>query len=291
MRVLWTLYIAVDLRLPSARWPRGAGSAGRVVLALSLASTLFGCGSQQDLVIGSIDFSVVRRDDFDGDALDGDYWELATHTFGDNLAWFSPENAKVEGGRLVLSITNDSAPASPMPNETPKPYSAAEVRTRVPFLYGRFRTRARFASGNGVVSAFWGFYDHYSMSSGSTVENQIVIESGIASRSSEPELRYAFDVPVDKPEPRSYFPGFDPSADFHEVGFDWTPSEVTFFVDGRAELAVSGQTAEQLREYQRLLLSAYPSGAGWVTPFESSQLPITAEFDWVEISEYKGPRP
>lgn len=283
-----THYVPVEL---SRRSPSSAFPVTRWAVHLLLAAALPGCGSAEDLVIGSVDFTVVHRDDFDGERLDGDYWEVATHTFTPNLAWFSPNNAKVEGGRLVLSVTDVPAPAEPTADEVPKPYSAAEVRSRVPFLYGRFRARARFAAAPGVVSAFWGFYDHYSMSSGSSVENQIVMEGGVTPSGAGYEVRYSVNVPVDALEPETHPPGFDPSAAFHEVGFDWTPTAVTFVLDGKTELVVSADRAEQLREYQRLVLSAYPSGASWLNPFDAATLPVTAEFDWVEISEYRGPRP
>lgn len=261
-----------------------AAATARIVLALAIFGST-ACGSKDDLVLGAVDFHTVRHDDFDGDHLDADYWEVATHTFGPNLAWFSTNNAKVEDGRLVLSITAD-------PGGTPvKPYSAAEVRTRIPFLYGRFRTRARFASGTGIVSSFWGFYDHYSMPAepNAQVENQIVIESGIGKESGGSNLRLSINAPASV-EPRVLNPGFDPAADFHELGFDWTPTSVTFFVDGRAEQAGGEDVASQLRQVERLVLSAYPSTADWLSGFQPEQLPLTAEFDWVEIAEYKGAR-
>jgi beta-glucanase (GH16 family) len=249
------------------------------------------CGSQGDLVIGTVDFSLVHRDDFDGPELNSDYWEVATHSFDPNLAWFSLDNAKIENGRLVLSITDVPAPASPTASESQKPYSAAEVRTRVPFLYGRFRARARFAAGSGIVSAFWGFYDHYSMSSGSSLENQIVIESGLSKEDSAHESRYTINVPFEPPGTQVFPTAFDPAVEFHELGFDWTPEAVTFFLDGRSQYVVTGEQATQLREYERLVLSTYPSSAPWLVDFDPKQLPVTAEFDWVEISEYRGPRP
>lgn len=268
---------------------RLALTAPRAVGALALLA-LAGCGSREDLIIGINDFTLERRDDFDGSELDLDYWELASHTFEPNLAWFSPANAKLENGLLVLSITADSAPAAPMPNEVPKPYSAAEVRTRVSFLYGRFRARARFAPGTGVVSAFWGFYDRYSASDGPQLDNQIVIESGIPRASTAHELRYTVTVPNDGGA-SSELAASDPSADFHIIGYDWTPTEVRFYFDGHARRVVTGDAASQLTQYERLVLSAYPSGANWLSDFDPKQLPLTAELDWVEVSSYQGPRP
>jgi beta-glucanase (GH16 family) len=252
---------------------------------------LLACGSRQDLVIGSDDFSVVKHDDFDGPSIDLDYWELASHTFDPNLAWFSPANAKLENGALVLSITAVPAPAAPAAGETPKAYSAAELRTRVPFLYGRFRARARLAPGAGIVSSFWGFYDRYAMSSGAQVDNQIVIESGIPKGATTYDLRFAVKVPTAGVEPTGQPSDVDPTRDFHVIGYDWTPTEVRFFFDGASKLVVTGDAATQLTQYERLVLSAYPSGATWLGDFDPKQLPLTAEFDWVEIAAYRGPRP
>lgn len=255
-----------------------------------LASALAGCGSRQDLIIGENDFRLERHDDFDGPTLDLDYWELASHSFDPNLAWFSPANAQIDDGHLVLSITSDAAPANPLPNEVPKPYSAAEVRTRVSFLYGRFRARVRFAAGPGVVSSLWGFYDRYAASNGPQLDNQIVIESGISKASGQHELRYTLTVP-NAPEATMETAPFDPSAGFHVIGFDWTPNEVRFYLDGEARFAVSGDAARELTQYQRLVLSAYPSKTEWLRDFDPTTLPLTAELDWVEVWSYQGPRP
>jgi|GEM_PF-5020412 len=281
----------VKLRPLIRRLAHAARNCGCGAIAPLVALLLTGCGSREDLIIGIDDFTVERRDDFDGPDLDLDYWELASHTFSPNLAWFSPANAKIEDGLLVLSITADQAPANPMANEVAKPFSAAEVRTREVFLYGRFRARARLAPGTGVVSAFWGFYDRYAFSMGPQIDNQIVFESGIPRASDQHQLRYTVSVPKEAPEPSLQHASFDPSADFHTIGYDWTPTEVRFYLDEQTRSVVTGDPASELRQYQRLVLSAYPSAADWLSDFDARQLPVTAEFDWVEVSSYKGPRP
>lgn len=255
------------------------------LLLAALASALSGCGSSEDLILGSNDFVLERRDDFDD--IDPEYWELASHTFAPNLAWFSPANAKAEGGQLLLSITQEQTPAVPAADQTPKPYAAAEMRTRVSFLYGRFRARARLAPGAGIVSAFWGFYDRYSLSSNEG-DNQIVTEGANVP---EPVLRYAISVPVGAPEPSQVVPGFDLSSEFHELGFDWTPTEVRFYLDGQVQSTVTGDAATGLRQYERLVLSAYPTSAAWTGEFDPSVLPVVAAFDWVEIYSLGAPRP
>ncbi len=281
----------MELRLPTRCHTRSGGHAGRVVPLLVLASALLGCGSREDLIIGVENFTPQKRDDFDGPELDSSYWEVASHTFDPNLAWFSPTNAKIDHGMLVLSITADGSPASPLPNDVLKKYSAAEVRTQVSFLYGRFRARVRFAPGAGVVSAFWGFYDRYDASNGPQLDNQIVIESGIGKQADAPELRYSVKVPTHGPGSSERPTDFDPAAGFHIIGYDWTPAEVRFFVDGVSQLVVSGSAAAQLTQYQRLVMSAYPSASRRLGPFDPAILPVTAELDWIEISDYRGTRP
>jgi endo-1,3-1,4-beta-glycanase ExoK len=255
-------------------------------VVLALLAGLTACGSPDDLILGTDEFRLERRDEFE--ALDLSYWELASHTFEPNLAWFTPNNAKVEGGRLVLSITADAAPAAPGPDDQPKPYSAAEVRTRVPFLYGRFRARARLAPGAGIISAFWGFYDRYSNDTGAQIDNQIVIEAAIPRGETEHELRYTVQVPTEAPTPEVGAVGFDLTSDFHVIGYDWTPTEVRFSLDDVVQSVVSGDAAAQLTQYQRLVLSSYPSDAGWLSSFDPAALPVVAEFDWVEIYRYEG---
>jgi beta-glucanase (GH16 family) len=278
----------VEVWPPTRLLKCGARRGSGPLVWLFLAAASLGCGSKEDLVLGRRDFALLRHDDFD--TLDLDYWELATHTFGDNRAWFTPNNAKVEGGRLVLSITEEVATTIPA-GEPTKAYSAAEVRTRAPFLYGRFRARARFAPGTGIVSAFWGFYDRYAMSSGPQFDNQIVTESGIPSDDSAPVFRYGVTVPTAGAPPTPEPAGYDPAAAFHVIGYDWTPTQVSFYADGQIRFVVSGAAAEELTQYQRLIMSAYPSQATWLAAFDPKQLPVTAEFDWVEIYAYEGPRP
>jgi beta-glucanase (GH16 family) len=259
----------------------GSGSGGLLgVLFFVAAAALPACGSKEDLVIGRNDFVPLRRDEFD--SLDPEFWELATHTFQHNYAWFSPANARVENGMLLLSITNDMAPSEPLPGEIPKAFSAAEVRTRQSFLYGRFRTRARFAAGSAIVTSFWGFYDRYAMGTGVEADNQIVIEGGNAP---EHLLRYTVVAPSPAVTTNEN-PAFDPSAEFHELGYDWTPDEVRFYMDGEMRAVVTGAAAEALTQSQRLLMSAYPRENGWQGTFDAGILPVVAAYDWVEISTY-----
>jgi beta-glucanase (GH16 family) len=269
---------------PTRSLARGAGHEVGVVFFVLLASALAGCGSKSDLVIGKDEFTLLRRDEFD--TLDLDYWELATHTFGDNYAWFSPANASIQDGMLVLSVLKENTPVVPDPVGGQKPFSAAELRTKQAFLHGRFRARARLAPGVGIISSFFGFYDRYAMGTGVTADNQIVIECA-----NTPEHRIHYAVvsadPAASPSTMKQT-DFDPTEGFHVFGFDWTPEEVRFYVDDESPLIVQGASPEGLTQKQRLLMSAYPSAAPWVGAFNEAALPVVAAYDWVELYSYNG---
>ena len=141
------------------------------------------------------------------------------------------------------------------------------------------------------MSAFWGFYDRYSDTAGPQLDNQIVFETGIPEGETEHQFRYSVNVPTEPSGTETQAAPSDPSADFHVFGYDWTPTEVRFVFDGHTRLVIDGATAAELEQYQRLVLSAYPSSAAWLGAFDPNQLPLTAEFDWVEVSSYQGPRP
>jgi beta-glucanase (GH16 family) len=263
---------------------RMRGVRARACVSLLGAALLTGCGSEQDLVIGSNDWVQVRHDDFD--SLDLEFWERATHTFEQNQAWFSEQNAQVDQGELVLTVTKQATPAAPAAGQVPKPYAAAELRSRPLFLYGRFRTRVRLAPGVGIITSFWGFYDHYAINAPDS-DDQIVIEGA-----NDPQhvLRFFVVVPQHDTQPDLRSLDFDPSLSTHELGFDWTPSEVRFYLDGVLQSTVAGDATAGLSQYQRLVLSAYPSRAAWTGTFDDSVLPVAARFDWVDIYQYAGQR-
>jgi Glycosyl hydrolases family 16 len=266
------------------------------LFACLLAPSL-GCGAQ-DLSIGWQDigtadaavgsdagkFAIVWRDDFN--TLDPGRWEVAEHTFDENYADFSVANAVTEGGSLKLGVRVKPVGSSG------KPYSAAEVRTWANFVCGKFLVRARIAPGMGIASTFFGFHDFFENSSAEDW-NEIVMESSAPSRI---DYIYTLENPS-LPGGKERVPSlksvpFDATADFHVYGFEWTPSEVRFLVDGAVGQAVPAEIAMQLLRPKRVVMSAYPSTR--LAPnrsFDPAVLPAEAWFDWIEVYRYLGACP
>ena len=256
-----------------------------------------GCSSQ-DLSIGWQDvgkgdasvtadagkFVIIWRDDFG--TLDPGRWEVAEHTFEENYADFALGNAVADTGFLKLGVRVKPAGSGG------KPYTAAEVRTWATFACGKFLVRSRIAPGFGLTSTLFGFHDFFQNPSAQDW-NEIVIDSSGPSRI---DLVYTLENPAllngkeRVPSPVSL--PFDESADFHIYGFEWTPSEVRFLVDGATLLSLPEGIASQLSRPKRIVMSAYPSTR--LAPnrsFDPAVLPAEAWYDWIEVYQYTGSCP
>lgn len=228
-------------------------------------------------------FVLVWRDDFD--TLDPARWELAEHTFEENYADFSTANAIAEGGYLKIAVRVKPSGSGG------KAYSAAEVRTWANVACGKFQVRARIAPASGVTSTFFAFHDFFQNASAQDW-NELVMEASSPSRI---DYVYTFEnpsLPSGKERvPRTDTIGFNASQDFHVYGFEWTPSDVRFLVDGVAELTLPEDVASRLNRPKRIVMSAYPSTRLAPNRFDPAGLPTEAWYDWIEVYRYTGSCP
>jgi endo-1,3-1,4-beta-glycanase ExoK len=243
-----------------------------------------GTSPREDLVPGSNAFTLLWQDDFD--TFDEERWEAASHTFDQNNAQFSPGQVQVTGGRLTLTLARDSESISE------RPYLSGEVRTRELFRYGKFETRAKFASGSGVVSSLFTFYDHWSDSALEPDWNELDIEYlGGHPNSIHLNIIHFSEAGYKTEHPVAHQTGWDPSLGFHEYAFEWLPHVVHFYVDGELVHSQTAQIEKHLHRPSKLMMNLWPvlDTAGlnnWAGKFDESALGTTAEYDWVRVSTY-----
>ncbi|HMI87021.1 MAG TPA: glycoside hydrolase family 16 protein [Polyangiaceae bacterium] len=227
-------------------------------------------------------FVIIWRDDFD--TLDPGRWEVAEHTFEENYADFSLANAVADAGFLKLGIRVKPT------GSAGKPYTAAEVRTWATFTCGKFLVRSRVAPAVGVATTFFGFHDFFQDSAAQNW-NEIVIESAAPSRIDYVYTRENPSAPAGKERVASTSTvPFDAAAGFHVYGFEWTPNEVRYLVDGAVTQSLSADIAARLTRPKRIVMSAYPS-TRLARPFDASGLPSEAWYDWIEVYRFTGPCP
>lgn len=100
------------------------------------------------------EWQLVWNDEFDSERIDESKWNFVTGGGGygnRELQFYTsrPENARVEGGCLILSALNEKYGN--------KNYTSAKLTTegKGEWQYGRFEMRAKLPSGKGMWPAFW----------------------------------------------------------------------------------------------------------------------------------------
>lgn len=226
-------------------------------------------------------FELAWEDHFD--RVDTSKWTLQTHSWDTNLAQFSTQNAKVEDGVLVLSLTE-------APNDTQKPYRGVEYRSRESITFGKVEASIRFAKGSAVVSSLVLIYTPWPPDDW----NELDIE--FLGKSTGPiQFNHMVNIPPADPIsghlqfPKMVDPGFDPGEDFHVYAIEWEPGVARFVVDG----TVLHETTEEMSRMvlpQHILLTIWASSApGWAGPVDETTAPTAAYYDWIRVYNYVAP--
>lgn len=233
-------------------------------------------------------------DDFGGAALDEAKWTDWVASFPGRSAGFlfARDNVSVTNGCLSLTARRMRADERTVENLRRgfTTYATAYVRAKEKTSYGLYLCRAR-AMRSKVCNAFW-LYDPLSDAPerkfrvGDFSEEIDIFEIfgslrdwyGTVHRLKTPYLEGIVNGGVETlPEKsRKIALAFDPAADFHEYGFLWTPTELTWFVDGEEAFARAND------HFHRPLHVTFDCEImySWVGEPEPAELPATFEIDW-----------
>jgi endo-1,3-1,4-beta-glycanase ExoK len=228
-------------------------------------------------------FALAWQDEFD--SFDPTRWQLESFTFGGNLAQFTPANATFANGLATLQLT-------PEPTDTAEPYRGVEMRSVATITYGKVESRIRFAKGSAVVSSLVLLYTPWPADNWNELDVEFL--GRYSDRAQVNEQVYT-GPPVTAPVGQSVTPtqypsfvtlGFDPSADFHVYGIEWTPEKVTFTVDGTTVHTWSTQIA-RMNLPQNILLTIWASSAAsWAGPIGTDTAPTSVDYDWVRVYDW-----
>jgi beta-glucanase (GH16 family) len=262
-------------------------------LAVVVASN--GCGSSRPATNaapdGGVDGAVVTTGTFqlawadEFDAYDPTRWQLESFTFGGNLAQFTPANATFANGLATLLLT-------PEPTDTAEPYRGVEMRSHDTITYGKVESRIRFAKGSAVVSSLVLLYTPWPADNWNELDVEFLGQ--YSDRAQVNEQVYTGPPPA-QPVTQSVTPtqapafvsfGFDPAADFHVYGIEWTPAEVRFTVDGAVVHTWSDHIALMNLPQNVLLTIWASSAASWAGPVGPDTAPTSVDYDWVHVYDW-----
>ncbi|MCC7233753.1 MAG: glycoside hydrolase family 16 protein [Bryobacterales bacterium] len=175
-------------------------------------------------------FTLRWSDEFDGASLDTAKWMYRTDVKVESSQ--RAENVSVSGGQLIILLKKEQ--------HRGKEFTGGGIISRQRFRHGYYEARVKMHGGAGWHQSVWAMY----ASDGSTTYPEqmrteidgMEFDSDIVWKGHMGLIRW--EGPG-KSSSRSCTPGvyrgalgFDASAGFHDYGFEWTPKEVKFYLDG-----------------------------------------------------------
>ena len=195
------------------------------------------------------------------------YWYAENHTFGNNLAHFSENNAKVKDGYVVLEL-NDK-------KNKEKDYTAAELRTKKMFLYGRFEAKLKASDALGCITAFFLYRPNAAHNTEIDFEisgkspKVITLNHWVDRRSHDKEIPLSFDT----------------TKDFHTYVIHWKPNLIEWEIDGKI---IHRTTTAVPDKSMQVIFNLWPTkSVSWAGSIKQAKLPTFAYIDLFKYTPYK----
>lgn len=158
-------------------------------------------------------------------------------------------------------------------------WHGAELRSLDTFLYGRFEVRFKPANGDGLVASFFTYNDL----NPTTPWNEIDLE--ILGRYDD-VLDFVTITSGQNIHKHNQLVAFDPHVHFHTYVIEWTPDQVTWFVDG-IEFTQDQPHVATLTEPQKIMMNIWlPAFEDWVGVWDERSLPRFSYYDYVSYASY-----
>lgn len=165
-----------------------------------------------------------------------------------------------------------------------KEYRGAEIRTLESFTYGKFEVNMKSAQASGVVSSFFTFYDNPDFM---TNWNEIDIE--FLGKNTD-DMQCNPIVPGEngrESHEKHVKLDFNPHEEFRTYGFEWTPTYIAWFVDGKEVYRDDNDYIKKMNLPQKIMMNIWPAvWEEWVGPVDNSRFPVYAVYDWVAYYDY-----
>ena len=186
-----------------------------------------------------------------------------------NVTWRG-RNVTFEDGKMQLIIDNDPSPKKGIP------YSGAEFRSKDFYGYGLYEVSMKPIKNDGVVSSFF----TYTGPSDGNPWDEIDIEF-LGKDTTQVQFNYFTDGKGG--HEYLYDLGFDATEEFHTYAFEWKEDSITWYVDGKAVHKAEKRIPVTP---SKIMANAWCGTGvdGWLNAFDDSNLPLTAEYEWVRFT-------
>lgn len=155
-----------------------------------------------------------------------------------------------------------------------KSYASGEYRTKTFYGYGYYEARLKAAPGAGIVTGFF----TYTGPSDGNVHDEIDVEI-LGKDPTKLQVNY-WTNGVEHPTTIAL--GFDASQDYHTYAFDWQPSAIKWYVDGKLVHTETGSNGALPSTAGRIMANLWACNAtSWCGSYTPSATPVLASFDWI----------
>lgn len=225
-------------------------------------------------------YELAWSDEFDGTTPDGiglDESEWYYREGEKAVCSNNPDNVTVSDGLLHIALKRE--------DRNGKQYTCGGVISKRTFGYGYYETRAQLWGDQGFHSALWttGLSDYipdtpeYKGPNNRTNEiDGFEVDSHDPSRFTQVSHWY---VPHHVGNPGRLYHGPDSSDGYHTYGFEWTPTEVRYYIDGKLTQVLPKDGPHGLQ-------NVWLTTLGYTAPVDETNLP--GETTW-EYFRYYAP--
>ena len=162
--------------------------------------------------------------------------------------------------------------------------SSAELYQNQVYGYGRFEARMRFAPGDGVISSF------FLWKPGSEVAGTFWNELDFEKLGADCHLQTNALYGAPAEHSRNEVVAGDLCGQYHTYTFEWTPSSISWLVDGIELRREAGETASAFAQNasagMQAHLNIWPGDATFGGNFDPAILPVRQYVSWVQYSSY-----
>lgn len=221
--------------------------------------------------------------------------------------WYRPENARCEGGLLVIEATRERVPNPQFKagsddwrtNREFADYASASLTTKGKwsYRYGRVRMRARIDVGPGLWPAFWSVGSARPWPANGEIDimenyGGLMLANAAWGSATPGKAKWKDSkTPLDTIAKEGGFADVNAwSKAFHTWQFDWTPERMEFRLDGRLLNTVdltktvneTPDHANPFHEPQAFIVNLAIGGTSGGDP-SKTDFPARFEVDWIRV--------
>ncbi|MFD1177461.1 family 16 glycosylhydrolase [Paenibacillus puldeungensis] len=190
-------------------------------------------------------------------------------------------NIEFNNGIMALRLDKTGCPSQC----SGEPYASGEYATiGEDYGYGRIEARMKVAKGTGLVTSLFTYYDHNP--DPDIAENDEIDIEILGKDPTKLETNY-YTAGVGEHSTVINL-GFDASLGFHDYAFEWSPTEIKWYVDGNLVHTENGSRG-QLPTHPGSIMVNFWAGANdaakyWTGKFVYPGSPVRAYYDWIKYT-------